>query len=132
MTMQQSVLVTIAAALRDGEATNGKEALAALERETFDLVLLDVHMPVMDGTQTISAIRASKLAWSNIPVVALTADAMTGDKERYLAMGMDGYLSKPIAERDLIAEISRVRSLSPAQLVENRAERTDESATEAA
>jgi signal transduction histidine kinase/FixJ family two-component response regulator len=102
------------------EATNGKEALAALERESFDLVCLDVHMPVMDGTQTIAAIRASDQPYANIPVIALTADAMSGDKERYLGMGMDGYLSKPIAERDLITEITRVRSLSPEQLKANR------------
>jgi signal transduction histidine kinase/CheY-like chemotaxis protein len=106
--------------MRVVEATNGLEALEALKREHFDLVCLDVHMPVMDGTQTIAAIRASSEAWNNIPVIALTADAMTGDKERYLAMGMDGYLSKPIAERDLITEITRVRSLSPEQLRANR------------
>jgi signal transduction histidine kinase/ActR/RegA family two-component response regulator len=106
--------------MRIVEATNGKEALAALERETFDMVLLDVHMPVMDGTETTRTIRGSGRPWSNLPVIALTADAMTGDKERYLAMGMDGYLSKPIAERDLITEIGRVHSLSPEQLTENR------------
>jgi CheY-like chemotaxis protein len=106
--------------MRIVEATNGKEALEALRRETFDVVCLDVHMPVMDGTQTIAAIRASNEPWANIPVIALTADAMTGDKERYLAMGMDGYLSKPIAERDLVTEITRVRSLTPEQLAENR------------
>ena len=106
--------------MRIVEATNGKEALAALERETFDVVLLDVHMPVMDGTETIRAIRASGQPWANLPVIALTADAMTGDKERYLGMGMDGYMSKPIAERDLITEISRVRSLAPEQLAQNR------------
>jgi signal transduction histidine kinase/FixJ family two-component response regulator len=106
--------------MRVVEATNGKEALAALERETFDLVCLDVHMPVMDGTQTIAAIRASNGAYANIPVIALTADAMSGDKERYLGMGMDGYLSKPIAERDLITEITRVCSLSPEELKANR------------
>ena len=82
--------------MRIVEATNGKEALEALRRETFDMVCLDVHMPVMDGTQTIAAIRASDAPWANIPVIALTADAMSGDKERYLGMGMDGYLSKPI------------------------------------
>ena len=106
--------------MRIVEATNGKEALEALRRETFDVVCLDVHMPVMDGTQTIAAIRASNDPWANIPVIALTADAMTGDKERYLAMGMDGYLSKPIAERDLVTEITRVRGLTPEQLAENR------------
>jgi CheY-like chemotaxis protein len=106
--------------MRIVEATNGKEALSCLERETFDMMLLDVHMPVMDGVETIRAIRASGRSWATIPVIALTADAMTGDKERYLAMGMDSYLSKPIAERDLIAEVARVRSLSAAQLSENR------------
>ena len=107
--------------MRIVEATNGKEALAALAREEFDMVLLDVHMPVMDGTRTIRHIRASNEAWSNIPVIALTADAMTGDKERYLGMGMDGYMSKPIAERDLISEINRVRSFSREALTAIRA-----------
>lgn len=108
--------------MRIVEATNGKEALAALERETFDMVLLDVHMPVMDGIETIRHIRASNQDWANIPVVALTADAMTGDKERYMAMGMDGYMSKPIAERDLISEIARVRSFSRKELADKRSE----------
>ncbi|MDP3738243.1 MAG: ATP-binding protein [Hyphomonadaceae bacterium] len=107
--------------MRVVEATNGKEALEALRREHFDLVLLDVHMPVMDGVETIATIRASAEPFADIPVVALTADAMSGDKERYLGMGMDGYLAKPIAERDLITEITRVRSLSAGQLASNRA-----------
>jgi CheY-like chemotaxis protein len=77
-------------------------------------------MPVMDGTETIRQIRASSDAFAHVPVIALTADAMSGDKERYLAMGMDGYLAKPIAERDLISEITRVRALSPEQLIANR------------
>jgi signal transduction histidine kinase/AmiR/NasT family two-component response regulator len=116
--------------MRVVEATNGLEALAALERETFDVVCLDVHMPVMDGAQTIKNIRNSRHAWANIPVIALTADAMSGDKERYLAMGMDGYLSKPIAERDLITEITRVRSLPPEELKARREAKseTDEKA----
>src|SRR6185503_3203662 len=96
--------------MRIVEAVNGAEALAALEREEFDIVLLDMHMPVMDGPTTISHIRRSDKDWAAVPVIALTADAMSGDKERYLAMGMDGYLSKPLAERDLLAEIARVRS----------------------
>jgi CheY-like chemotaxis protein len=96
--------------LRIVEAANGAEALTALEHETFDLVLLDMHMPVMDGPTTIRRIRHDGRPWSNIRVVALTADAMSGDRERYLAMGMDGYLAKPIAERDLLAEILRVTS----------------------
>jgi CheY-like chemotaxis protein len=74
-----------------------------------------MHMPVMDGPTTIRRIRESGQIWASIPVIALTADAMSGDRERYLAMGMNGYLSKPLAERDLLAEITRVRySESPA------------------
>jgi signal transduction histidine kinase/ActR/RegA family two-component response regulator len=92
------------------EAVNGLEALEALKREQFDLVLLDMHMPVMDGPTAIARIRASGESWASLPVIALTADAMSGDRERYLAMGMTGYLSKPLAERDLLSEIARVRS----------------------
>jgi CheY-like chemotaxis protein len=68
-----------------------------------------MHMPVMDGPTTIGHIRNSGQDWAGIPVIALTADAMSGDRERYLAMGMTGYLSKPLAERDLLSEIARVR-----------------------
>ncbi len=107
--------------LRVVEAVNGAEALEALKRETFDLVLLDMHMPVMDGPTTIQHIRASEEPWANVPVVALTADAMSGDKERYLGMGMNGYLSKPLAERELVSEMLRVVGAStPAGQVERR------------
>ena len=100
--------------MRIVEAVNGVEALAALEREPFDIVLLDMHMPVMDGPTTIAKIRNSGQPWADMPVVALTADAMSGDRERYLALGMSGYLSKPLAERDLLSEIARVRTGAPA------------------
>jgi signal transduction histidine kinase/CheY-like chemotaxis protein len=90
------------------EAVNGVEALDALARETFDVVLLDMHMPVMDGPTTIRRIRECAESWAGVRVVALTADAMSGDRERYLAMGMDGYLSKPLAERELHSELTRV------------------------
>ena len=96
--------------MRIVEAVNGLEALAALEKEPFDIVLLDMHMPVMDGPTTVARIRASQRPWAGMPVIALTADAMSGDRERYLSMGMTGYLSKPVAERDLLSEIARVRS----------------------
>jgi len=98
--------------MRIVEAGHGAEALAALEKEPFDVVLLDMHMPVMDGPTTVARIRASRMPWAAVPVIALTADAMSGDKERYLALGMDGYLSKPLAERDLLSEIARVRGES--------------------
>jgi two-component system sensor histidine kinase/response regulator len=78
-------------------AGNGEEALAALAQDTFDLVLMDVHMPVMDGFQAAMAIREKeKSTGLHQPVIAMTALAMTGDRERCLAAGMDGYLSKPI------------------------------------
>ncbi|MBC8020262.1 MAG: response regulator, partial [Methyloceanibacter sp.] len=94
--------------MRIVEAVNGVEALAALGREAFEVVLLDMHMPVMDGPTTIARIRASGEPWAGMPVIALTADAMSGDRERYLAMGMDGYLSKPLGERELLSEIARL------------------------
>jgi signal transduction histidine kinase/CheY-like chemotaxis protein len=93
------------------EAADGKTALELLEKQTFDLVLLDVHMPDMDGMEVISHIRASEKSWHNIHVIALTGDAMSGDKERLLAVGMDGYVSKPIDQTELIKEIRRVSSL---------------------
>lgn len=88
------------------EATNGKEALAALASSTFDLVLLDIHMPVMDGRETIRRIRQSSESWRLVPVIALTADAMPGDREKFLALGMSDYLSKPVDARELLAMIS--------------------------
>lgn len=92
------------------EAAHGGEALERLTSETFDVVLLDVHMPVMDGPETLAKIRTGGAAWSNVPVIALTANAMSGDRERYLALGMDGYISKPIDQREMFAEIGRVRA----------------------
>jgi len=71
-------------------------------------VLLDVHMPVMDGTEAIRRIRSSSAPWSRIPVIALTADAMSGDRERLIAMGMSGYVSKPIDQGELLSVIGRI------------------------
>jgi signal transduction histidine kinase/DNA-binding NarL/FixJ family response regulator len=90
------------------EAENGVMALEKLASEPFDLVLLDVHMPVMDGTETIRRIRKSDAEWNQVPVIALTADAMSGDRERYCSLGMDGYASKPISQHDLLIEMYRV------------------------
>ncbi|MGA2482316.1 MAG: response regulator [Candidatus Acidiferrales bacterium] len=83
-------------------AANGREALAAVEKENFDLVLMDVQMPEMDGLEATAAIREKeKDNGARLPVVALTAHAMKGDRERCLAAGMDGYLSKPIRSQEL-------------------------------
>jgi signal transduction histidine kinase/ActR/RegA family two-component response regulator len=92
------------------EATNGKEALDLLAQHTFDIVLLDVHMPVMDGRETIQRMRAEP-RWTSLPVIALTADAMSGDRERYIALGMTDYVSKPVDQRELIAKMNRVKGL---------------------
>jgi PAS domain S-box-containing protein len=81
---------------------NGKEALAALEAGRFDLVLMDVQMPEMDGLEATQALRRREArTGGHLPVIALTAYAMKGDRDRCLAAGMDGYLSKPIQEKEL-------------------------------
>jgi CheY-like chemotaxis protein len=88
-------------------AVNGKEALEALAQGSFDLVLMDVHMPDMDGLEATIAIREKeKSTGLHQPVVAMTALAMKGDRERCLAAGMDGYLSKPIDLKQLDAVLA--------------------------
>jgi signal transduction histidine kinase/DNA-binding response OmpR family regulator/HPt (histidine-containing phosphotransfer) domain-containing protein len=78
-------------------AEDGREALARLDQETFDIVLMDLQMPVMGGLDATAAIRASERATGkHVRIVAMTAHAMNSDRERCLAVGMDGYLSKPI------------------------------------
>ena len=92
------------------EATNGKEALDKIATGDFDVVLMDIHMPVMDGKEAVQRIRAND-KWSSLPVIALTADAMSGDREKYLALGMTDYVSKPVDQRELIAKLHRVMGL---------------------
>ena len=87
----------------------GTHALAAVEREPFDLVLMDVQMPEMDGFETTAALRAREVGGSDhLPIIAMTAHAMKGDRERCLAAGMDEYVSKPVQVRALFAAIERV------------------------
>jgi two-component system, sensor histidine kinase and response regulator len=89
-------------------ARNGHEALTALQAEAFDLVLMDVHMPGMDGLEATRLLRESeKTTGKHQPVVAMTALVMKGDKERCLAAGMDGYLPKPIRSQDLDQVLER-------------------------
>jgi len=83
-------------------ANNGREALAALEKESYDLVLMDIQMPEMNGMEATARIREKeKLTGEHQAVVALTAHAMKGDQEQCLAGGMDGYLTKPIRPQEL-------------------------------
>ena len=85
---------------------NGKEAIEQIQAEDFDLVLMDVQMPEMDGLEATMAIRASEAnTGKHIPIVAMTAHAMKGDRERCLNSGMDGYLSKPIRIEELKSAI---------------------------
>jgi len=93
-------------------AANGIEALAAFERQPFDAVLMDVQMPEMGGFEATAEIRAREsLKGTHIPIVALTAHAMSGDRERCLAAGMDGYVSKPINPPELFAAIESLTNL---------------------
>ncbi len=86
--------------------TNGQDALEALKHYAFDLVLMDVQMPGMDGLEATRAIRESELFGNtHIPIIALTAHAMKGDEEKCLAAGMDAYLSKPVHAADLFRVI---------------------------
>ncbi len=82
---------------------DGKQALAALEREPFDLILMDVQMPELDGLEATALIREKeKTAESHIPIVAMTAHAMKGDRERCLEAGMDAYVPKPLQAKELL------------------------------
>ena len=90
-------------------AGNGREALEALEKQTPDLVLMDVQMPEMDGLQATAAIRNVELkSGKHVPIIAMTAHAMAGDKDRCLDSGMDGYISKPLRAEDLFSAIEAV------------------------
>jgi PAS domain S-box-containing protein len=96
-------------------AENGLEALRALETGPFDVVLMDIQMPEMDGLQATAAIREMEgTSGAHLPIVAMTAHAMKGDREICLAAGMDAYLTKPIMPKDLIAALHAVVPM-PAQ-----------------
>ena len=97
---------------------NGVEAVAAAAEEDFDIVLMDVQMPLLDGIEATRQIRALPGARGRVPVVALTADAMTGAKEYYLQAGMDDYLAKPIRAAALLAQLDALVPDAPSRLPE--------------
>ena len=85
-------------------APNGRAALVSAERAHPDLVLMDIQMPGVDGVEALRRLRANERT-AAIPVLAVTAQAMQGDRERFLAEGFDGYLSKPVNVRELIGTV---------------------------
>lgn len=110
-------------------ASNGREALTKLETsarsgQEYDLVLMDVQMPVLDGLETTRVIRRNA-HWNNLPIIAMTAHAMNGDRERCIQAGMDSYISKPVQATHLVATIeefllgrARVQRPAPANEIE--------------
>jgi CheY-like chemotaxis protein len=94
-----------------GATTNGQEALLAVEKGNYDIVLMDIQMPVMDGFEATQAIREKEMeSGLHLPIVALTAHTMKGDAERCRAVGMDDYLSKPIQPKELDAILKKYSS----------------------
>jgi two-component system, cell cycle response regulator DivK len=95
-----------AAGHRTLEATTGEEAVELATEHGPDLVLMDIQLPGIDGLEALGRLRADERTRA-VPVLALTAQAMEGDRERFLAAGFDGYLSKPVNIADLVDTVSR-------------------------
>jgi PAS domain S-box-containing protein len=88
---------------------NGSECLSTLEKSAFDLVLMDIQMPIMNGEDALLEIlRKERVSGIHLPVIAVTAHSMRGDKERFLELGFAGYIAKPLAIRELLAEMKKV------------------------
>jgi CheY-like chemotaxis protein len=93
-------------------ARNGAEAVVQAANDHPDLIVMDIHMPVMDGLQAAAEIRKNPQT-NSIPILAATAKAMSGDRERCLASGCNAYLAKPFTHRELGAEIKKLLKDSP-------------------
>jgi CheY-like chemotaxis protein len=89
-------------------ATTGAEAIKNMENEVYDLILMDIELPGMDGI-SIQKILKNNPKYKNVPIIALTAYAMKGDRERFLAAGFDDYISKPINMDDFIKRLEKYR-----------------------
>jgi two-component system, cell cycle response regulator DivK len=96
--------VLVATGHRTLEATTGEKAVELAAAHCPDLVLMDIQLPDIGGVEALGRLRANERT-ASVPVVALTAQAMEGDRERFLAAGFDGYLSKPVNVTDLIATV---------------------------
>jgi two-component system cell cycle response regulator DivK len=86
------------------EAENGEEAIAAVARRRPDLILMDIQLPIMDGYEATRRLRTNP-DLKSIPIIAVTSYALTGDEDKALAAGCDGYVSKPYSPRDLLAKV---------------------------
>jgi two-component system cell cycle response regulator DivK len=95
-----------ASGYRTLEATTGESAVALAIDQGPDLVLMDIQLPDIDGVEALGRLRADD-RFASVPVLALTAQAMEGDRERFLAAGFDGYLSKPVDIADFVATVNR-------------------------
>ncbi|MHB8056152.1 MAG: response regulator, partial [Candidatus Aminicenantales bacterium] len=105
-------------------ANNGAEVLELMDKEKFDLILMDIQMPKMDGYQATAAIRDKEIGTEkHMPIVAMTAHAMKGDREKCLESGMDDYISKPLKPYDLLKKIEYVvnRFKKELKIIEKRA-----------
>ncbi len=110
------------------EATNGQEAITLWQQQPFDVILMDVRMPEMDGFQATQTIRQKeKATGKHVPIVALTAHAMKGDREKCLAEGMDGYLAKPLRPGELVAMVESLGGLDRTQVMRAEWASPDES-----
>jgi len=107
--VNQKVAVRVLAKMgyRADVAANGREAVDAIMRQPYDVVLMDVQMPEMDGLEATTVIRREVAADAQPRIIAMTAEAMSGDRERCLAAGMDDYLTKPVRFTDLQAALAR-------------------------
>ena len=110
--------------------SSGREALAALAQQAFDVVLTDIQMPDMDGLEMTAALRREeRQTGQHLPIIAMTAHAMKGDRERCLAAGMDGYVAKPIQDHELwraLRDAVRDRPLVDSHEAESRGQEAPE------
>lgn len=86
------------------EAENGEEALAAVSKQRFDLILMDIQLPILDGYETTRRIRANP-DFKTIPIIAVTSYALAGDEAKALAVGCNAYVAKPYSPRQLLAKV---------------------------